>query len=73
MDDNGRTAAYNEGHKDGYRKGETERVALATANSELRSTILRLEQMIGQRMYAPTQEYVPHHQEFFDGDHRVDL
>lgn len=81
--DDARTAAFREG----YAMGESERVTLATVNGELRSeireyadknrelhlTVRRLEQMIEQRMYAPTQEYVPHHQAFFDGDHRVDL
>lgn len=34
---------YNLGHRDGYRKGEMERVALATANSELRSELRELK------------------------------
>lgn len=33
---------------DGYRRGEMERVALATANSELRSEILELKNRLRQ-------------------------
>lgn len=34
---------YDQGWRDGYRRGEAERVALATANSDLRSHTRELE------------------------------
>ena len=41
---------YEEGLRAGYRKGEYERVALATANSDLRSDLLRPQTALdGQR------------------------
>lgn len=39
-------ALYDQGHRDGYRKGEMERVALATANSELRSQVRELQALL---------------------------
>jgi len=38
------SAEYDEGLRDGYRRGEMERIALATANSELRSELLAVRQ-----------------------------
>jgi hypothetical protein len=40
---------FNEGVQHGYVAGERERVALATANSELRSILLAVRQRLEQR------------------------
>lgn len=40
------TDGYNDGLREGYKAGEMERIALATANSELRSDLLALRLQI---------------------------
>jgi len=40
------TKTYEQGFREGYRRGEMERIALATANSELRSELLLLQQQL---------------------------
>lgn len=60
IDDEVRSDCYQRGFRKGYARGNDERIALAQANSDLRSTVLRLEQMLQSQMYAPNVEYVPH-------------
>ena len=39
------SAGYDAGHADGYRMGEHERIALAVANSDLRSELRELQRL----------------------------
>lgn len=40
----------NESYMEGYRRGEMERIALATANSELRSDVANLRKELGDAL-----------------------
>jgi len=51
---------YEAGHHDGYRRGDLERQALAIANSNLRSDLLRLRTLLSD--IVASQRYAYHGQ-----------
>jgi len=63
----------NEGHRDGYRVGEMERIALATANTDLRSEVLSLKLTVATvyQTIAAAQQFLEDRDH--DTDHRIYL
>ena len=51
--DMGWDAGWSTGERTGYGRGESERIALATANSELRSEILQLQNRLAEMGWGP--------------------